>query len=123
MSFNGPLRHNPKNPRYFTDDSGKDVYLTGSHTWSEMQDMWLETEQRNNTDYDGFLQMMAEYGHNFMRFWQFALHTKNAPWNVISTCFDPMPFTRTGPGLANDGRPRFVLYIVTTRRLPLERNL
>ena len=23
MSFNGPLRHNPVNPRYFTDNSGQ----------------------------------------------------------------------------------------------------
>ena len=92
MSFNGPLCHNPKNPRYFTDDSGQAIYLTGSHTWSVMQDMWLENRPRHNTDYTGFLQMMAGYGHNFLRFWQFALYTKNAPWNTISTCFDPIPF-------------------------------
>ena len=109
MSFNGPLRHNPKNARYFTDDSGDAIFLTGSHTWSVMQDMWLETETRHYADYDGFLQMMADYGHNFMRFWQFSLYTKNAPWNTIPTLFDPMPFERTGPGLAADGLPKFDL--------------
>ena len=30
----GPLRRHPSNPRYFTDGSGKAIYLTGSHTWS-----------------------------------------------------------------------------------------
>ena len=34
----GPLRVHPKNPRYFTDGSGRAVYLTGSHTWSNLQD-------------------------------------------------------------------------------------
>ena len=35
----GPLRANPKNPRYFTDGSGKAIYLTGSHTWNNLQEM------------------------------------------------------------------------------------
>ncbi|TFG67444.1 MAG: hypothetical protein E4H27_08990, partial [Anaerolineales bacterium] len=109
MSINGPLRHNPVNPRYFTDNSGQAIYLTGSHTWAVQQDMWLENEPRHATDYDGFLQMLADNGHNFLRFWQFALYTKNAPWNTVPTLFDPLPFERTGPGLAKDGLPKFDL--------------
>ena len=109
MLFNGPLRYNPINPRYFTDDSDQAIYLTGSHTWSVMQDMWLVNEPRCITDYDGFLRMMVEHGHNFLRFWQFALYNKNAPWNTISTCFDPIPFERTGPGLVHDGLPKYDL--------------
>ena len=46
----GPLRRNPANPRYFTDDTGKGVYLTGSHTWAVMQDMWLEGAPGRNMD-------------------------------------------------------------------------
>src|SRR5678815_18433 len=34
----GPLRVHPTNPRYFTDGSGKAIYLTGSHTWNNFQD-------------------------------------------------------------------------------------
>ncbi|MBN1583466.1 MAG: DUF4038 domain-containing protein [Anaerolineae bacterium] len=109
MQFNGPLRRNQSNPRYFTDDSGQAIYLTGSHTWAVVQDMWLENELRHNMDYDGFLQMLADNGHNFLRFWQFSLYTKNCPWNNISTLFDPLPFERTGPGLAKDGLPKFDL--------------
>ena len=30
MNFHGPLRHNPANPCYFTDDTGRAIYLTGS---------------------------------------------------------------------------------------------
>src|SRR5262245_4744640 len=35
----GPLRVDPANPRYFTDGSGRAIYLTGSHTWDARQDM------------------------------------------------------------------------------------
>ena len=34
----GPLRVNSANPRYFTDGSGKAIYLTGSHTWANLMD-------------------------------------------------------------------------------------
>ena len=95
--FKGPLRYNPINPRYFIDDSGRAVYLTGSHTWAVMQDMWLEGTERKNMDYDGFLQMMEDHGHNFMRFWQWQ-QVKDAPWNDKSMYFDPQPFLRTGSG-------------------------
>jgi hypothetical protein len=109
MTFQGPLKHNPLNPRYFTDDSGEAIYLTGSHTWAVMQAMWPENEPRHEMDYDGFLQMMADNNHNFLRFWQFSLQTRNSPWNNVPTLFDPLPFERTGPGLARDGLPKFDL--------------
>jgi hypothetical protein len=32
------LRISPINPRYFTDGSGKAIYLTGSHTWTGLID-------------------------------------------------------------------------------------
>src|SRR5262249_3563482 len=35
----GPLRVCQPNPRYFADSTGKAVYLTGSHTWNNLQDM------------------------------------------------------------------------------------
>jgi hypothetical protein len=37
-----PLQVHPKNPRYFTDGSGKAVFLTGSHTWgSLLRHSWI----------------------------------------------------------------------------------
>jgi hypothetical protein len=108
--FNGPLRRNPANPRYFSDDTGRAIYLTGSHTWAVLQDMWLETKPRRNMDYAGFLDMMEENGHNFLRFWSW-MHTRKAAWSETPTLFDPQPFTRTGPGLAIDGEPKFDLSV------------
>ncbi len=37
--FAGPLRVHPTNGRYFTDDRGAAIYLTGSHTWANLQDI------------------------------------------------------------------------------------
>ena len=37
----GPLVVSARNPRYFThrdDDTGRAVYLTGSHIWNNLQD-------------------------------------------------------------------------------------
>ena len=39
IRMQGPLRVLKDNPRYFTDDSGRAVYLTGSHTWSNLVDI------------------------------------------------------------------------------------
>lgn len=39
--FCGRLRVHPDNGRYFTDDSGRAIYLTGSHTWANLQDIGL----------------------------------------------------------------------------------
>lgn len=108
FQLSGPLQHNPANPRYFTDGSGKAIYLTGSHTWAVMQDIWLEGDEPIITDYNAFITMLADYGHNFMRFWQWQ-PVKNAPWNEVPTLFAPLPYRRTGPGLANDGQPKFDL--------------
>src|SRR4051812_14236397 len=96
-NFAGPLRHNPVNPRYFTDDSGKAIYLTGSHTWAVLQDIWLEGTERKNTDFEGFLTMLQDHDHNFQRSWSW-IHSKNAAWSDVPTYFDPQPFARTGPG-------------------------
>lgn len=35
----GPLRANPANTRYFTDGSGKAIYLAGLHAWSNLTEM------------------------------------------------------------------------------------
>src|SRR5712691_6826812 len=66
-AFHGPLRRHLTNRRYFTDDSGAAIYLTGSHTWAVLQDMWLEETPRRNMDYVGFLDMLEENGSSWTR--------------------------------------------------------
>lgn len=123
LPFHGPLRANPANPRYFTDETGEAIYLTGSHTWANL----LELKREGDPDFDnaGFLDMLSFYGHNFMRLWTWD-HPEMGPWTPEKVTFDPMPFARTGPGLAQDGKPKFDLaqwneaYFTRLRRRVLE---
>lgn len=64
-SLSGSLRIHPGNPRYFTDGSGKAIYLTGSHTWSNIQ----EHANRSPFDYRAYLGWLQRYNHNFTRLW------------------------------------------------------
>ena len=104
--FNGPLRVDTKNPRYFTDNSGRIIYLTGSHTWENLQDMLIRGDKP--FDYASYLQMMESNGHNFIRLWMFE-QPQMASWTADTVVFDPLPFARTGQGLARDGKPKFDL--------------
>jgi len=96
----GPLRVHPTNPRYFADPSGRAVYLTGSHTWENLQDGVIQgyTVAPQPFDYDGYLDLLEENGHNFIRLWRYELADH-----------EPQPWARTGPGQAADGKPKFDL--------------
>jgi hypothetical protein len=107
----GPLRPHPKNPRYFTDGSGKAIYLTGSHTWNNFQDGgWAASGEAghwsNNLgkfDFDGYLAFLKDHHHNFIRLWT----PENAADVGAGNPVEPVAFVRTGPGNALDGKPKF----------------
>jgi hypothetical protein len=102
----GPLRVNPANPRYFIDGSGRTIYLTGSHTWNDLQDR-TDTSQPE-FGYAGYLRLLARENHNFMRLWVWE-QAAWAPWTTDMVKFCPLPYLRTGPGTALDGEPKFDL--------------
>ena len=108
----GPLRVSEKNPRYFTDNSGKAVYLTGSHTWNNLVDMTSETSPEK-FDYAGYLQWMKSHNHNFMRLWAWELLNWDTRGNrerkPKKHVVEPHPWMRTGQGLARDGQLKFDL--------------
>lgn len=106
-SASGPLRVHTSNPRYFTDGSGRVIYLTGSHTWANLQDMGT-VDPPPRFDYDSYLDFMESHNHNFMRIWVHE-QAKWAPWITGDYYFEPLPYERTGPGLALDGKPKFDL--------------
>ncbi len=109
-----PLEISTENPRYFTDGSGKAIYLTGSHTWPNMVDMSPE-DPPEPFDYDKYLEWMEQYNHNFFRLWTWEL----MGWDTRANEPDsndykfhrvaPLAFKRTGPGMALDGKPKFDL--------------
>lgn len=102
----GPLRVSTQNPRYFCHADGDPVYLTGAHTWSNLQDMG-KTDPPPPFDWDGYLDFLETHGHNFIRLWRWSLTTWTYDGELIYT--QPFPWARTGPGMALDGKPRFDL--------------
>ncbi len=113
--LSGPLRVDPGNPRYFTDGSGHTIYLTGSHTWNTVIDM-RPANAGKSFNFDAFLDWVAGYGHNFIRLWTWELTNWNTRGNnpahrerVQKLIVSPLPWARTGPGAALDGKPKFDL--------------
>ncbi|MEZ4592538.1 MAG: DUF6298 domain-containing protein [Chloroflexota bacterium] len=104
----GPLRVSQSNSRYFEDPNGNIVYLTGSHTWSNLQDNG-GSDPPPVFDYPAYLDFLEANNHNFFRLWSW----EESRWTVETTdnnyWFFPMPYERTGPGTALDGKARFDL--------------
>lgn len=104
----GPLRVLTANPRYFTADGETALLLVGSHTWSNLQDNG-HTDPPPAFDYDHYLDFLVQQHHNFFKMWIWE-QARWAPWVRTDRYFvEPLPFARTGPGLALDGKPRFDL--------------
>jgi hypothetical protein len=106
QSATGPLRVHPNNTRYFADASGRAIFLTGSHTWANLQDTGVSPVPV--FDWEGYLAMMRSHNHNFMRLWQWQ-QAAWAPWTPDKILFQPELYLRTGPGNALDGRLKFDL--------------
>ncbi|MHC4404691.1 MAG: DUF6298 domain-containing protein [Planctomycetota bacterium] len=101
---NGVLRVHSENPRYFTDDGGRAIYLAGHQWFNDLQhNAWNSPVKIN---WDHYLDSMNERNLNYLRSW--------TVWSVGDpTAGHPsprMPFRRTGPGKALDGRPKFDLH-------------
>lgn len=91
QQFQGPLRVHPNNGRYFTDNSGQAIYLTGSHTWANFQEIGLAGE--NKFDWQGYLTMMKEHHHNFIRLWVWEQAALSA-WTQDRIEFNPLPYKK-----------------------------
>jgi hypothetical protein len=103
----GPLRVLTENPRYFTDGSGKAIYLTAAHTWDNLPDIGL-TDPPPAFDFDGYLKFLADHNYNYIRLWRWET-PKDIEEDGIVRYSSPHPWKRTGPGTAWDGKPKFDL--------------
>jgi hypothetical protein len=107
-SMRGTLRVNTANPRYFTNDSGKAILLTGSHTWQNLQDSGT-SYPLPAFDYIAYLDFLQANNHNFFRLWTW----EQSRWSLDSPNdnfrFSPLPYQRAGKALATDGLPKFDL--------------
>ena len=100
----GTLRRNAANPRYFADGAGRAVYLTGSHTWNNLQDMGRGYPPPA-FDFDHYLDFLEALNHNFIRLWAWDMLCTWNPEDRVR----PFPWARSGPGAAPDGRPKLDL--------------
>ena len=82
------------NKRYFEDD-GEPVVLFGSGLWTIISDISIDIEEHNR--------WYAEWGANTNRASLYSFFNAAADGKGLG------PWRRTGPGLANDGRPKFDL--------------
>jgi hypothetical protein len=106
----GPLKVLPGNPRFFTDGSGRAIFLTGSHTWNNLVDIERLTPPANPViDFKEYLDFLEAHHHNCVRLWMWdssaIFDTKGKVWYRRS----PLPYLRTGPGNALDGKAKFDL--------------
>jgi hypothetical protein len=109
----GPLRVHSANSRYFTDGTKngdgtlKAVYLTGSHTWANLIDRG-PSDPPPAFDFEKYLDFLEQHNHNFIRLW-----TRHISWYTAYGTRElwaaPLPWPRSGPGKALDGKPRFDL--------------
>jgi len=104
----GPLRVHPSNRRYFTDDSGRAIYLTGSHTWNSLQDMGY-SDPPPAFDFAHYLDFLARHHHNFIRLWRWELPKWTERQSAQARYCAPHPWKRAGPGNALDNKPKFDL--------------
>jgi hypothetical protein len=114
----GPLVVSRVNPRYFTVRSGDSadgpaVLLTGSHINNNFQDGGgpgldcAKTPERS--DFDSYLQFLADHGHNFVRLWRWEHFKSQLGGGKFHMCMSPQPWPRSGSGRASDGKPKFDL--------------
>jgi len=97
----------PANPRYFADSSGKPLYFSGSHTWSNLVDIG-RTYPPRRFDFEAYLDLLERHDHNFIRLWTF----EQPQWAISDGTVmyvSPQPWLRSGPGNALDGLPKFDL--------------
>lgn len=112
-AYAGPLYVHPTNPRYFTDGSGKAIYLTGSHTWNNLQDMsnaWflpnlISKQPTHSQGFDAYLNFLKSCNHNFIRMW-----IVDHAWDESTDeRTSPQSYKRSGSVNALDGLPKFDL--------------
>jgi hypothetical protein len=104
----GPLRRCEKNPRYFSHDGIRPVYLAASHTWNNLVDMGRQDPPRA-FNFEAYLDFLAGFNHNFIRLWTFESSQFKARPKEKTLFVRPLPWPRIGPGLALDGKPKFDL--------------
>jgi len=65
----GPLQVCARNPRYFSDSSGRAIYFAAAHTWTNLEDIGF-TDPPPLFDYEAYLGFLTDYHYNYIRLWR-----------------------------------------------------
>lgn len=103
-SVNGVLSVS-SNGRYFENNDGP-VVLAGMHTWYIPQNGG-DSDPPPATDWAEFLAALVDYGHTATKLWR--METARDWSDASGQYFAPLPYVRTGPGNAADGKLKFDL--------------
>jgi hypothetical protein len=109
--FAGPLSASG-NPHYFQDVNGTPLILNGSQSWNTLQDFGSEGTPQG-LDFDAFVKFLTRHGHNFTLLWAVEMPKFCNHHNTVGPppayTVRPLPWERTGPGMATDGGLKFDL--------------
>ena len=101
LAAGGPLVVSAANPRYFTIDGQRAVYLTGSHIWNNFHDglgpgaACAEPPEQN--DYVAYLDFLKAHGHNFIRLWRWEHFQSQAGRRLLHLCMSRSRGRAPGP--------------------------
>jgi hypothetical protein len=113
----GPLLVSETNPRYFAAAGAPEklIYLTGSHVNNNLHDGLGPgsecPDDPERFDFDAYLGLLSERRHNFIRLWRWEQFRGHLAPADVHFCMTPQPWSRIGPGLAKDGKPKFDLSV------------
>lgn len=111
----GLLRVHPTNPSYFTDDSGRAIYLGGHQIFVDLQDNSFNKEfirgKQRVLDWDKYLEFAKEHHFNYLRNWVIWSTGSGSMAPLNKAVAFPMPYKRIdGYDRAKDGGNKFDLY-------------
>jgi hypothetical protein len=101
----GVLQRDAANARWFYTGSAGTLMLAGFHVWPSLSDSW-PTLPIQPFDFAAYLADVVGRGCNFVKLWSFET---GRYWGDADQYFGPLPWARTGPGNAADGRAKFDL--------------
>ena len=102
---NGVLRVNATNGRYFENDNGI-LALSGTWWWHTVQD-GQASDPPAATDWDAYIAYTVARGGNLIKH---SMQESPRNWpDVAPYYYAPLPWARTGPGTAADGKAKFDL--------------
>jgi hypothetical protein len=108
-AITSPLRVSSVNSHFLTDATGRAVYLAGSHTWDDMQDMDTTPNAPAAFDFNAYVNFLVAHGGNMTILWRKDLPTF-CNWGAGGTWhIGQFPWLRTGPATASDGLSAFDL--------------